>query len=223
MKKRTSFLIISAMVLTLAGCGQANQSNTSDASNASDTSNVSSTPEISNTSDTSNIPEISNVANTSDTPNAVVLSDASYTIPESDLSFEYNGKSVSVKNDAKKNIEALGNPTEEKTSPYNELDKSYIFGNAPDSIELLTIKDKTQAIVIHDSNVKTSRGIGVGSTCDDVIAAYGGKAPTGVDGIDISIKFSYSYKNYSVSFDIDDKDRVVTAITYSNNTMTRLW
>ena len=105
------------MVLTLAGCGQANQSNTSDASNASDTSNVSSTPEISNTSDTSNTPEISNVANTSDTLNAVVISDSSYTIPESDLSFEYNGKSVSVKNDAKKNIEALGNPTEEKTSP----------------------------------------------------------------------------------------------------------
>lgn len=172
MKKRTSFLIISAMVLTLVGGGLTG------------------------------------------------CGSVSGKLRSSDLSFDYNGKKVSVKNDAEKNIEALGNPSEEQTSPNNEIDKSYVFGSETDSIELLTINDKTQSVVIHDSNVKTSRGIGVGSTYDDLIAAYGGIATTSTD--DVASKITYQYDNCSLSFEIDEKNRVVTAITYSNNAMTRL-
>ena len=166
MRKRTSFVLISVMMLALVGCGSASAGK----------------------------------------------------LKSSDLSFDYNGNSISVKNDANKTIAALGEPSEEQTSPYNENDKLYIFGSEPDSIELSTVNDYAQSLIIHDSNIRTSRDIGVGNVYNDVIAAYGDNGTHTMN--DDSWNISYKYKDYMLSFDMEGEDHKVTAITYSNKPIT---
>lgn len=130
-----------------------------------------------------------------------------------DASFEYNGNTITYsKDDIEKIKSALGKPTLEDQAPSSDdpSDKLYTYGEFPNSIDLTEIGGKASTITIYDTSIKTSRGISIGSTYKDVIAAYGDAELSKLDG---SNEIDYAFDNYVLIFFFDNNEKV-KAILY---------
>ncbi|WP_026513205.1 hypothetical protein [Butyrivibrio sp. LB2008] len=194
MKNRIiTFLLASTMIISLVGCGDA----------ASAPANEPAATETSSETENETADETSTTVETKS-------ADAS------DASFEYNGKTVSVLDDLETVKANLGTPTEEQPSPFsdNSSDKLYVFGSDPDTIDLATLDGKVQSISVYDYKIKTTKGIGIGSSEEEVLTAYGNSGEkTESDG---ETDILYELGKYSIDFYFDRNSKVITII-YENN------
>lgn len=194
MKNRIiTFLLASTMIISLVGCGDA----------ASAPANEPAATETSSETENETADETSTTVETKS-------ADAS------DASFEYNGKTVSVLDDLETVKANLGTPTEESSSPFsdNSDDKLYVFGSDPDTIDLATLDGKVQSITVYDYKIKTTKGIGIGSSEEEVLTAYGNSGEkTEADG---ETDILYELGKYSIDFYFHRNGKVISII-YTNN------
>lgn len=194
MKNRIiTFLLASTMIISLIGCGDA----------ASAPANEPAATETSSETENETADETSTTVETKS-------ADAS------DASFEYNGKTVSVLDDLETVKANLGTPTEEQPSPFsdNSGDKLYVFGSDPDTIDLATLDGKVQSITVYDYKIKTTKGIGIGSSEEEVLTAYGNSGEK--TEADSETDILYELGKYSIDFFFDRNSKVITII-YANN------
>lgn len=124
-----------------------------------------------------------------------------------DSSFEYNGKVASINDDIETILGVIS--TEENQTGdtsgniyYIDTDRMVLFTEEIDGV-------KTPAqLTVHDENLKTSKGISVGSTEEEVKAAYGEPASEAIEGNHI---LNYEFGDCGITFALEDK---VVAITY---------
>lgn len=124
-----------------------------------------------------------------------------------DNSFEYNGKTVSVNDDIDTILSVIGteeNQTGDESGNiyYIDTDRMVLFTEEVDGVKSLG------QLTIHDENVKTARGISVGSTEEEVRAAYGEPSSETMEGSHI---LNYDFEDCGITFALDEK---VVAITY---------
>lgn len=132
-----------------------------------------------------------------------------------DAAFEYNGVTVSIRDENMDNVfAAFGEPeSKEGDNPgfYYTFDSgkvgvsSYIINQIDDEKR----QEFPDMISIKDENIKTSKGISVGSTEEEVKAAYGETTGVAIDSMNI---LTYSYDDYIISFIID---QTVSEIKYT--------
>ena len=142
------------------------------------------------------------------------------TVPGDDL-FEYNGKFFSILDDlqtTQKKVDAVCKPVPDYPVMENgEGSNIYQYdpvGKGQAQFMLVTFTNNgTEAvgqISISKTDFKTSKGIGIGSTIEDVVATYG--EPTKKSGNDTV--YQYKLDNYYIFFDI--MDGKVFSIDYFN-------
>ena len=125
-----------------------------------------------------------------------------------DDSFAYNGKIISVKDDLQTILDNLGagegRPSDQEgVICYNiGTDAVSVFTKETDGKEELT------QITVHDKTARTAKGVGVGSTEDEVRNAYGEPNDEVVEGAKL---LTYEFEGYSILFAFNDN---VAAISY---------
>ena len=103
-------------------------------------------------------------------------SDAETGIAVDDTTFTYNGVSVALDAELEPVISALGDADDVKSelSCHGEGDdKTYTYGGFIVKSYPKDGVDRVLEVLINDAGIPTSKGIEVGSSLDDVIAAYG--------------------------------------------------
>jgi hypothetical protein len=124
--------------------------------------------------------------------------------------FTLNGVTVSVNAAMAPIAEALGEPTsyfESESCAFQGLDKTYTYGSVVISTYPVDGEDFVYTIELKDDTVETTEGICIGSTKDDVTAAYG----TASSETDTALSYE---KDDSVLAFIFDGDSVAN-ITYT--------
>ncbi len=119
-----------------------------------------------------------------------------------------NGKAVSVLNDAEKTLADLGTPSDKDIEFWGETMPVYKFDSG---VSLSTYvkdgKEYAYCMDIRKEGINTARNIGVGSTKEEMIAAYGepfeDKEEYERDGNKGKINW-YEFDSYSVSFGIEN-------------------
>lgn len=166
MSKRivTSIISISAIVLTLIGCG-----------NISDTA--------------------SSAATLSSQPQAKEKNLV-------DAAFEYKGNTFSLFDDPNTVINKLATCDNGEASTYLHLDKEYFDGYNSPTIDYEVSNNSTFMYTVSDESVRTSNGISIGSTQDEVIAAYDNA------GERIGNWILCDFEDYYIIFYFDDDDKV---------------
>ncbi|NLP15612.1 MAG: lipoprotein [Clostridiales bacterium] len=94
----------------------------------------------------------------------------------SGYSFEYNNVSIYMNTDVAPVIEALGEAMhyfEAESCAFKGLDKFYTYPGFEITTYPLDGHDYISAVTLMDDSVETPEGIYLGSTVDDMIAAYG--------------------------------------------------
>jgi len=204
-RKLLSFLSASVLMFTLIGCG-------SDASKTSTSTNIKEPAEEAATEATLQ----------SDAGSENNSADKSGTANNADAIFEYNGNSISVLNDVKSTITSLGTPIQNKSAdPAEYIDyETLFFGSETDPIEygVFKLSDGSEVpyfINVYDKNIKTSKGIGIGNTEDEILSAYG--EPSDIaDFPEVNIyDIVYDLEGFSISFSLDENKKV-SSITYLN-------
>ena len=146
MKNRKKFLfgaLTLAFVLAAAGCG-------------------------SGSSDTSQTADSSAQADSSDTTDDTAVSEG--------FVFEVDGVSIAMNAEADPIIEALGEYKsyfESESCAFEGLDKEYTYSGFVLTTYPTDDVDYVSTVVFVDDTVETPEGITIGSSYDDVIAAYG--------------------------------------------------
>ena len=131
--------------------------------------------------------------------------------------FLYNGKEISVLDKPhEKVIPNLGAPFRiDDLSPEGVF--LYYFGSETEHIRLETYtyngEELTESLFINDKTIKTNKGIGVGSTTADVLAAYGDPLPP-TDKNDFSM--CYKFGQYEIAFHRNSKDGDIVSFAYIN-------
>ena len=124
-------------------------------------------------------------------------------------SFLYNGKAVSCLDDLDTILNNLGGGNRSDT----ETEGEYCYDNGTDAMCVFTREingeEYPTEISILDKTVKTSKGIGIGSSEKELKDAYGD--PNDVIPIE-SILYNYKFDGYSITFTIDDDE--VKAMSY---------
>lgn len=185
-KKILSVLLTTAMVLSAASC----------ASGDEDTA-----PVVLSGGQTAESAAGGNEADTEDTA-AEETSDA--------FVFTYNGVSIAMNAPADSIIEALGdNYTyfEAPSCAYEGMDKVYTYNSIVVRSYTRDGVDYIAAVELKDDTVSTAEGIRIGSTEDDVRAAYGEDGQPGTAGIE------YIKGDSFISFIFENG--AVVAITYT--------
>ena len=193
-RKTVTTLIASALMPALIGCGIKN-------------------PDVLAVTEDATIPSIG-VFSDSTSVEATFINYATL----ADDSIEYDGKIISIHNDVQTTLNTLGTPDREAPSPYTGSDLCYIYGTDSAYIKFSPFRtDKNEfipgAISIYDDEVKTSRGIGIGSTEKEVLLAYG--EPTTEAAEDLSYYLSYNLDDICIRF-IFDEDKKVEHIRIVN-------
>ncbi|MCD8027168.1 MAG: hypothetical protein LUF02_00560 [Erysipelotrichaceae bacterium] len=124
--------------------------------------------------------------------------------------FEVNGTTIQLGEDADTVLEALGDPTdtfEAKSCAFDGYDITYYYSG----FELQTSKpegeDETVALIdLKDDTVETAEGIAIGSSYDDMVAAYGEGEASGT-------QYVYTSGDTQIAFIIEENE--VISITYS--------
>lgn len=152
MKKTLIFVAAFAIALTsafsLAGCGSSDDKKTTSATEAAETTKQESTE----------------------------AQQSAGVIPESDTVFKYNGYSIELNSSIEDMIANLGeaNSVDSQLSCHGEgEDKTYTYDNFVVNSYPLDGKDYVMEVLITTAGVPTAKGIEVGSSADDVVAAYG--------------------------------------------------
>lgn len=115
--------------------------------------------------------------------------------------FVYNGVEVSVNDDMSDVLKALGAPKsyfEAASCAFDGLDKTYTYSGFVITTRPEGEKDYVNSILLTDDSVTTTKGIYIGSSRDDVVAAYGESNNV------VSTKLTYSDSGVSINFIIED-------------------
>ena len=127
-----------------------------------------------------------------------------------DDSFVYNGKKISILDDVETSLATLGEPSEKssESGPMKYYDYGTFNDKEQEGISYMTFiengKEKPAQIDITVEGAKTSKGLGVGSTKDEVISTYGEPDDTMIGGFALL----YNFDGYELSFIVDDKGNV---------------
>ncbi|RKM55598.1 hypothetical protein D6853_08565 [Butyrivibrio sp. X503] len=184
MKTKTTMAILtaSAMMLALMGCGDS-------------VGSASAFEGISAEETTS--PTETDTTDAAESPAKATPSD----ITDADASFEYNGQSVSIFDDDKTIHDVFGEEIPDYTYSDDKNVTHCSFGTKEDSVGYSVWDNNGEkyplTLTVCDKNVKTSKGIGIGNTKDEVIAAYGDSytvAPNMEDGI------IYDFGSFTMDF-----------------------
>lgn len=127
----------------------------------------------------------------------------------SGFSFEYNNVDIYMNTDVVPVIDALGeelNYFEAESCAFKGLDKFYTYPGFEITTYPLDNKDYISAVNLMDDTVSTPEGIYLGSTVEDMIAAYGS------DYIESSGSYTYTKDDSKLQF-ITMNDEII-AITY---------
>lgn len=124
--------------------------------------------------------------------------------------FEVNGTTIQLGEEADTVLEALGDPSdtfEAKSCAFDGYDITYYYSG----FELQTSKpegeDETVALIdLKDDTVETVEGIAIGSTYDDMVAAYG-------EGSESGTQYVYTSGDTQITFIIEENE--IISITYS--------
>lgn len=127
-----------------------------------------------------------------------------------DYPFIYNGVTIHMDTDVTPVLVALGEPLqyfEAESCAFKGLDKTYYYSG----FELTTYpkdadKDYISSLYFKDDSVSTPEGVYIGSTVEDMIAAYG----EGYTGDTSS--YTYTKGESSLMFVVENDE--ITAITY---------
>lgn len=120
-----------------------------------------------------------------------------------------NGKAVSVLNDAEKTLADLGTPSDKDIEFWGETMPVYKFDSG---VSLSTYvkdgKEYAYNMNINKEGINTARNIGIGSTKEEMIAAYGEpfedmEEYERGDGIKGKMNW-YEFDSYSISFGIEN-------------------
>ena len=127
--------------------------------------------------------------------------------------FELNGTALPVNGDFAPAHEKLGEEDsyfEAASCAFNGLDKTYTYGN----IEIVTYPedetDRISSIRFLDENAVTPEGIKIGSTAEEVVAAYGEDFEDNIG--------EYVYTDGDAKLSFLFKDDAVMSITYFSAT-----
>ena len=203
-KKTFAVLAASAMMLTLVGCGTSAE--------ALSTSEGLSIEEITASTEASS-DTASDVGSTESSADAAAESSSTaitVDLSEADASFEYNGKTISVFDDDKTLKGALGEEIPDYTYT-NDMNITYSsYGTKEDSVSYSVWNNNGEMLPLDlgicDKNIKTSKGIGVGNTKDEVIAAYG-DSYTVATYSDNTLE--YDCGSFKISLDFDKEDKLL--------------
>ena len=211
MKTKTTMAIImaSTMMLALMGCGEA-------ASENSPATSEISFEEVApgNPTDTADTSDDADTSTDADTASSVSSEDSS---ASDDASIEVNGKKVSILDDYQTAVAALG-PAD--GDPSSDASHAIFYSFASGAIEYTTVKldgeELPITLDIRKGDIKTSKGIGIGSTEDEVVAAYGeptdvnnGEGVVNTKGEPLKLHVTtYDLDGYSINFKYDDDKKV---------------
>lgn len=115
--------------------------------------------------------------------------------------FVYNGANVSVNDDMSELLSKLGEPKsyfEAASCAFDGLDKTYTYSGFVITTRPEGEKDYVNSILLTDDSVTTTKGIYIGSSREEVVAAYG--ESSGV----VSSKLTYSDGGVSLNFIIEN-------------------
>lgn len=94
----------------------------------------------------------------------------------SGYAFEHNGVKIYMNTDVAPVVDALGEPMhyfEAESCAFKGLDKTYTYAGFEITTYPLDGKDYISSLYFMDDTVSTPEGISIGSTVDEMIAAYG--------------------------------------------------
>ncbi|MDF2485095.1 MAG: hypothetical protein K0R46_1263 [Herbinix sp.] len=129
--------------------------------------------------------------------------------PSEGYSFEYNDVTIPMNVDAAPIVEVLGEPVEyfeAASCAFQGLDKIYYYNGFELGTYPNAEKDFVSYVNLLDDSVTTEKGIYLGSTLDDIIAAYGDDYTA--EGT------SYVYRLGETKLTFIVEEDAVTAITY---------
>lgn len=119
-----------------------------------------------------------------------------------DAAFEYKGNMLSLFDDPNTVIDILSTCDTGEVSTYLHFNKEYFDGYHSPTIDYTMSNDATFMYTISDESVRTSNGISIGSTQDEVIAAYDNA------GERIRNWILCDFEDYYIIFYFDDDDKV---------------
>lgn len=128
-------------------------------------------------------------------------SDNTANAEKSEHIFVYNGVNVSVNDDMSELLSKLGEPKsyfEAASCAFDGLDKTYTYSGFVITTRPEGEKDYVNSILLTDDSVTTTKGIYIGSSREEVVAAYG--ESSGV----VSSKLTYSDGSVSLNFIVEN-------------------
>lgn len=188
-------LILLAAILLLVGCSKEKAADTTDNTNAAVTEGA---QNVTGTDTTG-----------TDTTGSNTSADSASGDATEGFSFTFNGVNIPMNVDAAPIIKALGDPAtyfEAASCAFQGLDKIYTYSGFEINTYPNGDKDYVSTVYFLDDSVTTDKGICLGSTLEDVKAAYG------EDCTEVSGEYTYTLGQSKLSFII--KDDSVTSITY---------
>ena len=217
-KKRVLLTIIaSLMVCSLWGCGESTKYETTSVDSAS--------IETTDKSERVDNDDAADIASTEERDLEASKEESVDLSSLPDDAFIYNGNKVSILDDVETSLAALGEATN-KIEGAEDM-SYYEYGtynqNEQTGVSFITYKkDGKEMPAQFDINVEgvtTSKGIGPGSSKDDIISAYGEPDETMVGGAALI----YNKGDYQLSFLLDANDKVTNfgykTMEYANRDM----
>jgi len=127
----------------------------------------------------------------------------------SGFAFKHNGVTIYMNTDVSPVINALGEPLqyfEAESCAFKGLDKTYTYAGFEITTYPMDGKDYISSVYLMDDTVSTPEGIYIGSTVDEMIAAYGD------DYTQSSGSYTYTKGDSKLQF-IANNDEIIS-ITY---------
>ena len=205
MNKKSIAAITSVLILILIGCSGKESNDADSQSNEVSKTNVNIDSSDAKSEDddakTDNVIQISAGKNSSSkNPDSLV---------------KYNGKDLSVLNDAEAVLAELGD-YDPKLSCIDDEYKNYVFSTAKIQFDTAIIDGKEASVLlyIYNPDIKTSKNVGLGNSEQDVLDAYG--FPDATDSNDPSYSFEYHFPSFDLIFDFETESQTVEMIRYKN-------
>ena len=187
MNRKSIAAITSVLILILIGCSGKESNDADSQSNEVSKTNVNIDSSDAKAEDddakTDNVLQISSEKNTSSkNPDSLV---------------KYNGKDLSVLNDAEAVLAELGD-----------------YDPKLSCIAIIDGKEASVLLYIYNPDIKTSKNVGLGNSEQDVLDAYG--FPDATDSNDPSYSFEYHFPSFDLIFDFETDSQTVEMIRYKN-------
>ena len=221
MKKLSTIIITSALIVSMIGCGKSEEEATSE----NETVTFEETGEATDVETDAKAETADKSAKSDD---GKIKGDIN-----EDACFTYNGKEISVLSDVPETLEKLGAPNADQSGKSSVV---AVYGYGDLTFNTCMVNGVESPLMISFgsySNVKTARNIGIGDSRNDVIAAYGtpGDTVEGFtvdsndlasgdadlnDGSTLSGQFlKYEFDGCILTFEMEDNR--VASLTYINS------